>query len=283
MRREVVSSEVRVGRFVIAYRVYEGPGGGTPIVCVNGAQQSMAAWLSFIKAFRGKFTVVTFDLPGQGRSRIISGPEAIGFDEQVEALGAVAHAIAGDRPVDVMGASWGAVLAAAYAAKAPSVIRRLVLASLALRPNPAMVRAVEEGIAALREGKKELCSDIIVNSIGAQLPELMKKRIKEQFCALPESQANSFHEHLVGCQTADMRKSVAFKNISADTLIVNGRHDSIVELQDVRNVAGIIPRCRHEIIEHAGHFLHFEDTAILDLYRAHFGYPEACEVFGVQA
>lgn len=69
-----------------------------------------------------------------------------------------------------MGASWGSVLAAAYAAKAPSAVRRLVLASLALRPNPAMMRAMEKGITVLLEGKKELCSDIIVNSIGAYLP-----------------------------------------------------------------------------------------------------------------
>lgn len=266
--------EIIVGRFVIPYRIYEGTDNETPIVCVNGAQQSMAAWGSLIKAFRSEFTVATFDLPGQGRSRIVGGSAAIGLDEQVDVLVAVARAIAGDRPVDVMGASWGSVIAAAYAAYTPSAVRRLVLASLALRPNPVMAQAMAEGMTALREGKKELCSDIIVNSIGAQLPDIMRKRIKAQFCALPDSQANSFYEHLVGCQTGDMRELIAFKRIDADTLIVNGRYDPIVDLQEVQMVARLIPRCNHEIIEHAGHFLHFEDPTILDLYRAHFGYRE---------
>lgn len=201
---DIQQHEIVAGRFIIPYRIYRGGDNGPPIVCVNGVQQSMGAWGSLIKAFHREFTVVTFDLPGQGRSRISGGSAAVELDEQVAVLEAVARVVAGSEPVDVLGASWGAVIAAAFAARAPSAVRKLVLASLAVRPNPAMARAIDEGMAALREGNKAFSSDIIVDVMGKQLPDFLRKRIKSQFSVLPDSQAHNFYEPrgLSGCRCA---------------------------------------------------------------------------------
>src|SRR5689334_12144134 len=64
--------EIQSGRFRVPYRIYGES--GVMIFCVNGIQQTMAAWRSVISRFSKDFRVVVFDLPSQGRAEILSGP-----------------------------------------------------------------------------------------------------------------------------------------------------------------------------------------------------------------
>ena len=81
---KIEKGELNSGRFVVPYRVYGET--GRLIVCVNGAQQTMAVWKSVVSYFFKDYRIVLFDFPGQGRARVLSGPTAISFDEQLDVL-----------------------------------------------------------------------------------------------------------------------------------------------------------------------------------------------------
>src|SRR5512137_897488 len=78
--KEVLS----VGRFLIPYRIYENK--GPQIICVNGVQQSMGMWLTFVARFGRDYNIVLFDFPNQGKGKILSGSTQVSLDEQVKIL-----------------------------------------------------------------------------------------------------------------------------------------------------------------------------------------------------
>ncbi|MGE5197757.1 MAG: alpha/beta fold hydrolase, partial [Deltaproteobacteria bacterium] len=86
LRKNTIES----GRFVIPYRVYEN--NGPHIICLNGVQQSMAMWHSFIQRFAHKYRTVLFDFPNQGKGYILSGAPRASLDEEVDILDKVIKA-----------------------------------------------------------------------------------------------------------------------------------------------------------------------------------------------
>lgn len=86
----------------MAYRAY---GQASPtLICVDGAQQTMSSWCSFIGALIDPYRVVTLDFPRQGRSHFQSDRVALTCDEHVDIVARVAYA-ANARPAAVVGAS----------------------------------------------------------------------------------------------------------------------------------------------------------------------------------
>ena len=55
-------------------------------------------------------------------------------------------------------------------------------------------------------------------------------------------------------------------NIKAKTLIINGEHDTIMNLEDLDLLANQIPDCETKVVEGVGHFLHNEREDILGIY-----------------
>jgi len=70
---------LQTGRFYIPYRVYGN--GNSYLVCLNGIQQSMSMWLSFISYFSPRYRIVLFDYPGQGKAHVTEGPTNISLEE----------------------------------------------------------------------------------------------------------------------------------------------------------------------------------------------------------
>ena len=68
---KITKNALRLGRFIVPFRVYGEA--DRALVCVSGAQQTMAVWRSVTSYFSGDYSVVVFDSPGQGRSRICAG------------------------------------------------------------------------------------------------------------------------------------------------------------------------------------------------------------------
>src|SRR5688572_23142947 len=132
--RVMQKSVLTVDRFEIPYMLFgEGP---HLLICVNGMQQTMASWRSLVRHFAGtSYRVGLFDLPNQGRARCLHGSARVDVLEQVRVLGAVADTLSPDAPAALIGGSWGAVVAAAYAARRPSRVRRLILGSFQVRAN----------------------------------------------------------------------------------------------------------------------------------------------------
>lgn len=257
--------QLRAGRFSVPYRLYGGS--GPFIVCINGVQQSMAMWQSFIRHFSHDYRVVLFDFPGQGKGRVVSGPQSASLEEQVEILYAVTTAVGADN-ITICSASWGGVVALAFAAQYPHLVKQLVLGSLGTKPNKRMVETIQNGFQ-IAPHKRDEMAETLIGSFGQNLPEAVKKKITRQFASMSPEQLRAFCEHgLFIIAAKNLADVIDLRKIRAETVLINGENDTIIDLDDVKYLATQIPRCRLKIVKDVGHFLHLENDNVLDVYRS---------------
>lgn len=263
---KIVKGELQEGRFVIPYRVYGEA--DKLLLCVSGAQQTMAVWKPVVSYFSREYSIVVFDSPGQGRSRLLYGPPAITLDEQVDVLHAVIRKTHGYAPLHLAAASWGTIVAAAYAARHPGAVEKMVLASFGVKPSQAMLDVIREGQRLYDQGRGPEIAVLMIQRFGSQIPHTYQRRIIEQFQHMSPEQFQCFYAHCDFVrETGHIDRFVDLQNIKANTLIINGDHDTILDLEDVSFARSLIPNCEVQVVSGAGHFLHFEREDILDVYK----------------
>ncbi len=103
-----------------------GDAGGPPLVLLHGGGGAWAHWVRNIPALSARRTVWAPDLPGFGDSDDAPGDAFI--TDVVRALRAgLEQVLAGRRPFDVAGFSFGGIAGALLAADWPGAVRRLVI------------------------------------------------------------------------------------------------------------------------------------------------------------
>lgn len=253
------------GRFRIPYRRY-GDNAHT-LMCVSGALQTMAIWRTVVKRFMDHFTVVVFDMPGIGRSEILSGGARVTVREQLDVLQALLEETHLGDELTLAGASWGTAIAAAYAAERPNAVQHLVLSSFGMRTNAYMEGIVRRALDLYHEGDYARGADLIIEMFGQQIGAAYKRQIVAQFRSLSDVHAEAFYEHCRNILTLGrLEDLVDLTRISARTLIVNGANDVIIDLEDMWAAQRLIPSCECWLIDGIGHFLHFERPELLDDY-----------------
>lgn len=108
-------------------------GAGPPVVMVHGLLiGSLASWyFTAAPALAQRHRVLVYDLRGHGRSE----RPATGYDVATMASDLAALAGADLEPVDVVGHSWGALVALRFAIDHPDRVRRLVLVEAPIPPS----------------------------------------------------------------------------------------------------------------------------------------------------
>ena len=259
-----LKAELRVGRFLIPYRLYKND--GPQIICVNGIQQSMAMWHMLITRFSHDYQMVLFDFPNQGKAKILSGPSKASLDEQVEILLAVMDKTGINAEARLCTASWGGVVAAALASRYPDRVKRLIMASLGTKPNKKMVETIKKG-ANLDPKDRDVMAETLIASFGQALPSHLKLGIVNQFKNMDVKSIQAFCEHgLSVIASKQLSEVVKLSSIKAKTILLHGENDTIIDLDDVKFLAAQIPDCKLKIIKGVGHFLHMEQETVLDVY-----------------
>ena len=257
--------KLRVQRFEVPYRVYGG--GRSTLVFINGIQQSMAMWHSFVRRFSQSYRIVLFDSPSQGNSRIRAGSPIVTVDEQVEILHAVIKTTSGaDRPT-ICSASWGGVVGLAYAVRHPDQLRNLILASVGMKANQKMIELISKGTA--MPGKDGLTvAETLIESVGQGLPVAMKNRILGQFRRMSPEAIEAFSQHgLMVISVRNLSEVVDLDKVRCKTILLHGENDAIIDVEDVRSLALRIPHAEMRTIKDVGHFLHLEKEELLDVYE----------------
>ncbi len=259
-------AKIKVDRFLVPYRVY---GEASQfIICVNGAQQTMAAWKSVVSYFFKDYTLVVFDFPGQGRSQILSGSSEVSLDEQVRVLHQIVSATNGNGRSHVVGASWGGIIVAVFAARFPNLVDKIILASFGVKTSEKMLKVIREGKELYEKGKGDEVAELIIENFGQRLSESYKKKICQQFESIKKEHFRTFYAHGGLLQNShSIDEVVELKNITAKTLIINGERDTIMDLEDTKIASAQIPDCETKIVSDVGHFLHNERKDILDIYK----------------
>lgn len=260
-----VKSVINTGRFEIPYRIYEND--GPHLICLNGIQQSMAMWQGFIARFASDYRIILFNFPAQGNGRALSGPTRASLREEVDILYEVMKKTGVNNEVSLCTASWGGVIALAFAAKHPYAVKRLLLGSIGTRPNRKMIEIIEAGLSLGTDNREQFAAHLIT-SFGQNLPESIKKKIETQFRTLSETNLQAFCEHGLKVISAQkLSDHLDFKSIKVETVIIRGENDVIVDLEDVHFLSSQIPHCELKIIKNVGHFLHLESDVVLDIYQ----------------
>ncbi len=256
---------IQAGRFEVPYRVYGEH--ENLLVCVSGAMQTMSIWRSVVKRFTDVYTVVVFDMPGVGRSRILSGGAHVTVDEQLEVLDALIVHTRGNGELVLAGSSWGTAIAASYAALKPDVVQHLLLSSFGMRPNAGMEYVVRRATELYGANDYAGGADLILEVFGRNLSGPYKQQIIAQFSGLSRDSAEVFYQHCANIlKLGRLDEVVDLTRIKARTLIINGADDPIIDLEDMRLAKRLIPDCELRLIDNVGHFLHFEKPELLEEY-----------------
>jgi len=261
----ITKGEIETGRFVIPYRTCGV--GDQSLVFVNGLQQSMAMWHSFVRRFGRMYRIVIFDFPHHGKGRIVSGSDEVSVEEQVDILDAVTNVASINGQLTVCSASWGGVIAAIYAVRHPAKVQRLILASMGTRANDKMIEMITAGFGIRLEDRAQI-ADAIIKTFGDNLPRSMKRKIHSQFEYMSQTGLEAFQRHgLFVLSIRELAKAVDVSEIKCKTIIVHGEKDTIVDAEDAVFLASQIPNAEFRNIPGVGHFLHLEDESILTIYE----------------
>jgi len=246
---------------------------------VNGAQQTMAAWRPVVTYFSRDYRLLLFDFPGQGRAQIISGSAVVALDEQVEVLHQVLSAQNAPEKSIVAGASWGGVVVAAFASRFPHLVDKIILASFGIRVNEKLVQAIREGQQLNGTATGEQVADVIIKYFGQHLNDTFKKRMYDQFKNIKKEHLENFHAHGQLLKTTKhINEVVDLHSIKAQTLIINGEMDTVMDFDDITLAAAQIENCMVKIVPGVGHFLHNESDDVLSIYRDFLSLPSELQL-----
>ncbi|MFA7505482.1 MAG: alpha/beta fold hydrolase [Burkholderiaceae bacterium] len=182
--------ELPCGDGTMAWRCW---GEGAPVVLLHGGSGSWNHWVRNIAALVAAGRQVWIpDLPGSGESALPpTGGDADALPEPVESA---LQTLLGDAPVDLVGFSFGSMVATFIAAQWPQRVRRLVLSGapalginpgwkpalkpwLHLEPGPELDRTHRANLAALMLAQPESIDDLALALHAANLPrDRMKLR-----------------------------------------------------------------------------------------------------------
>jgi proline iminopeptidase len=253
----------------LAYETYGAPGSATPVIVANGGpglshvyMLQNDVWTRRVAQHR---QVVFYDQRGTGKSTRVAADASFGMDAQVADMEAV-RAKLGFQKFDLVGDSYGGLLAMAYAAAHREHVERLVLSDSAapawkdiVRVLPDVFPDVLEQIAAREQ-----------SNTGADAAD---QRIRDHFLMLFYSEANR-DAYLAGVKdlgskpqvSAAVQKATRTLDLTQElakfkfpALVITGRYDMNVTPVTAWNIYKAIPGAKFVVFEKSGHLPAYEE------------------------
>jgi poly(3-hydroxyoctanoate) depolymerase len=233
-------------------------GTGRPLLLVMGIGASLDLWgpLEDAMAPLG-YQLISFDLPGAGGSPAVFPPRRMAGLARV-AVG-VLDALGIDQ-ADVLGLSFGGIVAQEIARQAPARVRRLVLCATGpgLGGIPGRPSALRHMVTPRRYQSKDYASRIAGELYGgrARLEPSMTTAMKARYIRPP-----STYGYLSQIFAVTGWSSVPWLHrLHVPTLILAGDDDPIIPLGNARIMSCLLPEARVRIIEGGGHLFLLDMT-----------------------
>jgi pimeloyl-ACP methyl ester carboxylesterase len=239
---------------------YEVRGNGEPLLMIHGLGYDRLGWGKLPDLLAEELQVVAFDNRGVGDSDVPGGPYAV---SQLAADAVAVLDAAGIRTAHVLGVSLGGYIAQELALTYPERLRKLVLASTA-PGGPRSVPMPAAGLEAFgrfptmeREAGLRL---MVENSLG-------RYGVREQAELVEEIYAYRLERGptLAGWQ-AQAYAGATFDaydrapEITAETLVLQGGGDNVVDPRNADLLVELIPNARLELIPDRGHLLVWQEA-----------------------
>jgi proline iminopeptidase len=253
----------------LAYESYGATSSATPVIVANGGPGLSHIYMLqndvWTRLSRHR-QIVFYDQRGTGKSKQVKPDASWGMDAQVADMEAV-RAKFGFQKFDLVGDSYGGLLAMAYAAAHPEHIEKLILSDSAapawkdiVRVLPDVFPDVLEQITAREQ-----------NSAGG--PVAADQRIRDHFLMLFYSEANR-DAYLAGVKdlesvpqvSAAVQKATRTLDLTPElpkfkfpTMVITGRYDMNVTPVTAWNIYKAIPGAKFVVFEKSGHLPSYEE------------------------
>ena len=248
---------VEVGGLRVAVRER---GEGFPLLLVNGLGGNLEMWGTAQEHLASHARTIAFDAPGTGRSQTAFLPMPIP---------SVARMIArlldelGHDQVDVLGYSWGGLVAQQFAHIAPERVRLLALAgtSVGWGGAPGDLRAMALLATPLRYYSQtfyERTSRLLDGTTGGGVDDGHSRAHAEARRANPPSVRGYYGQVLAGSGFTSLPW---LHTVAAPTLVVAGLRDRLVPPANAVLLAGELPVSRLCLVPDEGHLLLFDPSS----------------------
>lgn len=238
---------------------YATVGSGRPIVYVAGwLSHLQLSWAlpqerAFYEGLAEGGRLVRYDRAGSGLSAATPNPPSL--QQELEQLSAIATSL-GPEPVDLVGTSMGALVAAAWAAENPGAVRRLVLYGGWVRGADVSPPSAQQNVLGLIESHWGLGSDVLTDIFAPDADAAIR---------------HEFGRYQRACSTAETARDLLAMSYQLDvaellpcvtvpTLVVHRDRDRAVPVAQAEALAAGIPGAQLVVLPGRSHLPYIGDA-----------------------
>ncbi len=235
------------------------------IVFLNGLTQSTDAWILMLPYFKEKYKIILLDFIFQGQSD--KNGEWRDFNVHAKDLKSVLDQ-EGIQSANIVGISYGSLVAQHFAVLFPNYIHKLVLLSTFAHKTPYYEAIELSWWRALEMGGYNLMLDIMLPSVLSEgyfsNPLVSITKLKSGRKDLNQNAEAIFNLMKATRERKDFRKEL--KKINATTLIIQGDKDMLLPVHLAEEVHKNIRNSKLIVVKNAGHTLNLEHVGEVSAY-----------------
>lgn len=258
--RPEIANSIQTGSFQTNYHDL---GEGFPVVLLHGSGPGVTAWANWNKMFpilKDHYRLVAPDMIGFGFTERVPGM-AINMNVWVQQAIDLFDALKIER-ANLVGNSFGGALALSLAIKYPERINKLVLMGSMGVSFPITYGLDQVWGYTPSEANMEELLELFTYDHSFATKELIKTRyessmqpgFQESFSSLFPEPRQKGVENMAGNQAY-------IRNIPHETLIVHGREDRVIPLENSLKLLQLIDKAQLHVLGHCGHWTQIERTA----------------------
>jgi pimeloyl-ACP methyl ester carboxylesterase len=237
---------------------YERTGDGPALVLLHGFTHDSRVWRPQLEGLADQHTVIAWDAPGAGRSS--DPPETFGIADWADCLAGLLDAARVHR-ADIVGLSWGGLLAQEFYRRHAARVRSLVLADTYAGWKGSLPEPIpQERLAACLRDASLPPSEFVPRYLPSMFSESPGPEVREGLASI----MSEFHPvgfRLMATAVAHADTRDLLPKIHVPTLLVWGDADVRSPMTVAHQMRDAIPGARLSVIAGAGHVSNLEEPA----------------------
>ena len=251
-------------------------GDGPPVLLINGIGAHVGMWASMERVLPG-MRVIAFDAPGTGRSATPAFP--LSLDLLAQLTERLLDRLGYDQ-VDVLGYSFGGLIAQYLARRAPARVRRLVLA--ATTPGwggvPGSMWTLSQMATPLRYYWRPYYDAVIGPLMGGRArddPEFVRRHGARRQLRPPTPLGYAWQLLALAAGPGSLSW---LRQLTTETLVLAGDDDPVMPLPNALLLARYIPTARLFVAPGEGHLLLMDDrSSVLPMIQSFLSTPSLAD------
>lgn len=234
----------------------------------------MNSWNKYVRYFISDSDVIVANLPGAGNADTIAEG-----DFSLDKMGYYVNQILENEDldqIDIISASYGAVIAYGFAKNYPEKVNHLMAAGAISELSEDARTAITKSVELVKSGEMTSFSEIIINLLLNEEKKesikkyyLIKKLLCNQFKNLSD---NDREKYIINCNNL-LKHPELNVSLSAQIkkLLITGEYDKFASPEHCRALASKLSNCIFTTIANADHLFHLEQTGpTLNLIKKFF-------------